>query len=131
MDNQYANMVRLLARFPGSSSACATFLLPKDIMRAHAIQASVPCPLSFTVNIMDDKVSLNVFFRSQDILNLALCDMYFLSKLQERLIADLGRLRGVKDECRPKPGAMTFFVSNAFIRKGHRELAFTLSAAHT
>ena len=128
IDGQYENMIKIFARFPRSTSVCATFLLPKDLSRARAIQASVPCPLSLTFNLIASKVCMNVFFRCQDILSLALCDMLFLSKIQCKLIADTRQLNNQKiSKYTLEQGSMTFFVSSGFIRKSDRGLAVALS----
>jgi hypothetical protein len=130
MDDQYANMVKIFSRYPRSSSICGTFLLPKDLSRARVIQATVPCPLSLTLNLVQDKISMNVFFRSQDILNLSIWDMYFLSKLQIKFVADTTSAIRTRYKDRNKAtylrGPMTFFVSSGFIRRKDKALAVRL-----
>jgi len=116
--SQWDAVCDLLRKAPGTTSACLALLRPQDSLRAHAVPASVPCPLTVDLKLEEDRLRMTVLFRSQDVLRFGLPDMHHLARIQSEIcvaIAANSSRRAAKcvSAC---PGPLVLHLSEAYVR---------------
>jgi len=115
--DQIAELVSLLERDPSSRQAVVVAWDPgEDGLDAKRPRKNVPCPYSFTVNIMGGALHLHNVVRSNDMLLGCPADVAGFALLQRMLAARLGM----------RVGKYTHSISNAHIYDIHYEAARAL-----
>jgi len=112
--NQLANAINLLARSPGTSSACCCFMRSRDIRRAHVLPSSVPCPVVVDFKIVEHLLQATVLFRAQDVFRIGLPDLHHFAIIQREV------LKGVIERRRSSDlgiGRLVFHLCVAFLQR--------------
>jgi len=107
--NQLADISRIMKKSPHSKALCATILHPKDLKRAYGRSSSVPCPIAIDFKYRQKQIYFNVFFRSQDVLNLFIPDLWHLLKLMRETMQKANLKEHTKE-------IITFYLASAFIK---------------
>lgn len=89
--NQIEKISDELASFPRASNHSFLFMRPADLFEKRR-PGYVPCPIAGDFKIRHGAISLNVMFRSCDILNFLYNDIYYLRNLQIEVL-DLAKSR--------------------------------------
>lgn len=115
--DQIADLVTLLQQDPSSRHGVVVTWDPGDDgLSSGTKKKNVPCPYTFTVNIIGNKLHLHSVIRSNDMMLGCPHDTAGFALLQYLLAAKLG----------VKPGIYTHSVSNAHIYENHYEQAHEL-----
>lgn len=115
--DQIVGLVKLLEKEPTSRHGVVVTWDPADDGLIDGTKKkNVPCPYTFTVNIIGDKLHLHSIVRSNDMMLGAPHDVPGFSLLQYLLAAKLG----------VKPGVYTHSISNAHIYENHYDQAWEL-----
>jgi thymidylate synthase len=115
--DQIAKLVMLLERDPSSRQGVVVAWDPgADGLEPQQTRKNVPCPYSFTVNIIGGALHLHSILRSNDMMLGCPHDVAGFALLQRILAARLGVL----------PGKLTHSISNAHVYGIHYEAAQTL-----
>ena len=109
MYNQLDDIAKIMRKAPHSKALCATILHPKDLKRAFGRSSSVPCPIAIDFKYRANAIYFNVFFRSQDVLNLFIPDLWCLLRLMRKTISKANS-KWHPDEI------ITFYLASAFIK---------------
>lgn len=113
--DQIQSLVKLLEREPSSRHGVVMAWDPADDGLADGTKKkNVPCPFTFTANIIGGKLHLHSIVRSNDMMLGCPHDTAGFSLLQYLLAAKLG----------VKPGTYTHSVSNAHIYENHYDQAW-------
>ena len=118
-EDQLEDISRALSRTPGANTLSFSFYRPSDHVRARALPASMPCPLTGDFKFRRGQLHLNVLFRTHDVYRLGFPDLYFMRLLQREILARVkslapNRFRGAR------PGELNVFFSRVFIFRSHR-----------
>lgn len=114
--DQVANITAIAARERCSSGLVFSVFDPGDLIRRRR-PGYVPCIVSGTVLLSRDELQMNVFFRSQSVLEMGLFDLLFLRRFQTELVSAFRELRS--DLSSIESGTLNIFCSRIFI---HRRL---------
>lgn len=115
--DQLANLVELLEKEPGSRHGVIVTWDPSDDgLGVGTKKKNVPCPYTFTVNIIGDKLHVHNVVRSNDMMLGCPHDVAGFALLQSILAARLG----------VKSGKLTHTISNAHIYDIHYKQAWEL-----
>lgn len=115
--DQLQNLVELLTREPGSRHAVVVTWDPADDgLGTGTRKKNVPCPYTFTVNIVGNKLHMHNIVRSNDMMLGNPHDVAGFALLQCILAAKLG----------VKPGKYTHTISNAHIYDIHYKHAWEI-----
>ncbi len=115
--DQIADLVTLLQKDPSSRHGVVVTWDPADDgLSSGTKKKNVPCPYTFTVNIIGNKLHLHSVVRSNDMMLGCPHDTAGFALLQYLLAAKLG----------VKPGVYTHTVSNAHIYENHYAQAHEL-----
>jgi len=115
--DQIKGLVDLLQKDPSSRHGVVVTWDPADDGLANGTKKkNVPCPYTFTVNIIGDKLHMHSIIRSNDMMLGCPHDVPGFSLLQYLLAAKLG----------VKPGVFTHSISNAHIYENHYEQAWEI-----
>lgn len=116
--DQLGDLIRLLEREPGSRHGVVVTWDPSDDgLGTGARKKNVPCPYTFTVNVIGNKLHLHNMIRSNDMMLGCPHDVAGFALLQHLLAAKLGL----------KPGTLTHTISNAHIYDTHYDQAWELT----
>jgi len=110
--NQINEILDRIKKAPNSKTLWCTLLHPKDLIRAHVIPASFPCVIAIGFKIRKDKLNIEFIFRSQDVLKMALPDIYYLKIFHKEI---LEKINNFHDSKKYFLGKSTFYLSSAFI----------------
>ncbi|MHB9399890.1 thymidylate synthase [Mesorhizobium sp. RSR380A] len=113
--NQIDKIVSEVSAFPRASTHVFTFFRPSDLYNKRW-PGYVPCPTSGDFKYRDGKLSLNVMFRSCDILNFLYNDIYYLRQIQFSILRKAKEADGSKLPPTTQPGPLNLFLSRAFIQ---------------
>lgn len=112
--DQIGDMIKLLQKSPHSRHAVVIAWDPADDgLGSGTVKKNVPCPFSFTVNILGGRLHLHSIIRSQDMMLGNPHDTAGFALLQMMLAQKLG----------VKPGKLTVSMSNAHIYENHYDQA--------
>ncbi len=112
--DQIGDLLKLLKKNPYSRHGVIIAWDPADDgLGTGTVKANVPCPYSFTVNILDGRVHLHNIIRSQDMMLGNPHDTAGFALLQTILAQELGL----------RPGILTISMSNAHVYANHFEQA--------
>lgn len=114
--NQVNKLVTDLAKKPGLSNLSFVFLRPADLHDQFR-PGYVPCPISGDLKMRSGHLHLNVMFRTIDVLAVAYADLYYLRKLQLRILQmarDLSTDRRLETA---EPGHLNLFLCRAYITR--------------
>lgn len=115
--DQLGDLLKLLEQEPGSRHGVVVTWDPSDDgLGTGSKKKNVPCPYTFTVNIIGDKLHLHNVVRSNDMMLGCPHDVAGFALLQNLLAAKLGL----------KAGTLTHTISNAHIYDTHYEQAWEL-----
>ena len=115
--DQIKGLVDLLQADPSSRHGVVVTWDPGDDGLANGTKKkNVPCPYTFTVNIIGDRLNLHSIIRSNDMMLGCPHDTAGFSLLQYLLAAKFG----------VKPGTYTHSVSNAHIYENHYDQAWEI-----
>lgn len=115
--DQIANLVNHLKEQPGSRHAVVVTWDPADDgLGTGSKKKNVPCPYTFTVNIIGNKLHMHNIVRSNDMILGCPHDVAGFALLQRFLAAKLG----------VKPGRLTHSISNAHIYDIHYKAAWEI-----
>lgn len=109
--DQLATLVELLEKDPSSRHGVVVTWDPKDDGYGGTPKKNVPCPYTFTVNIIGGRLNLHNILRSNDMMLGCPFDTFGFSLLACILAQKLG----------VKPGIYTHTISNAHIYDNHYE----------
>ena len=109
--DQLMSLVKLLQDDPSSRHGVIVTWDPKDDGYGGTPKKNVPCPFTFTVNIIGGRLNLHNVIRSNDMLLGCPFDTFGFALLQCMLAQKLG----------VKPGVYTHTISNAHIYDTHYE----------
>jgi thymidylate synthase len=107
--DQLGKLVELLQKDPSSRHGVIITWDPKDDGYGGTPKKNVPCPYSFTVNIIGGRLNLHNIIRSNDMMLGCPFDTFGFSLLMMTLAQKLG----------VKPGIYTHTISNAHIYDNH------------
>ncbi|RWL86241.1 MAG: hypothetical protein EOR67_00210 [Mesorhizobium sp.] len=113
--NQIEKLVNEVSEFPRASTHVFTFFRPSDLYNKRW-PGYVPCPTSGDFKYRDGNLSLNVMFRSCDILNFLYNDIYYLREIQLLVLNKAKEVEGSKLPATTQPGHLNLFLSRAFIQ---------------
>ena len=112
--DQIVDLINLLKKDPSSRHGVIVTWDPADDgLGTGSKKKNVPCPYTFTVNIIGKKLHMHNIIRSNDIMLGCPTDVAGFAFLQYLLAAKLG----------VKPGVYTHSISNAHIYENHYEQA--------
>lgn len=115
--DQIANLIQHLKEQPGSRHAVVITWDPSDDgLGCGTKKKNVPCPYTFTVNIIANKLHLHSIVRSNDMILGCPHDVAGFALLQYILAAKLG----------VKPGRLTHSISNAHVYDIHYKVAWEI-----
>ena len=115
--DQIKNVIDLLSEDPSSRHGVVVAWDPsRDIQTLGEKKKNVPCPYTFTVNIMGNMLHLHLVIRSNDMILGCPHDVAGFGLLQRFLAAKLG----------VKVGKLTCSISNAHIYDNHFDAAYEL-----
>ncbi|MBI4812105.1 thymidylate synthase [Candidatus Falkowbacteria bacterium] len=115
--DQIEHLVKHLKEQPGSRHAVVVMWDPTDDgLGSGTKKKNVPCPYTFTVNIIGNKLHLHVIIRSNDMIFGCPHDAAGFAILQYLLAAKL----------EVKPGRLTYSVSNAHVYDIHYQAAWEI-----
>lgn len=114
--DQLGKLVELLQKDPSSRHGVIITWDPKDDGYGGTPKKNVPCPYTFTVNIIGGRLNLHNIIRSNDMMLGCPFDTFGFSLLMCTLAQKLG----------VKPGIYTHTISNAHIYDNHYEGALEL-----
>jgi thymidylate synthase len=114
--DQLGKLVELLQKDPSSRHGVVITWDPKDDGYGGTPKKNVPCPFTFTVNIIGGRLNLHNIIRSNDMMLGCPFDTFGFSLLMMTLAQKLG----------VKPGIYTHTISNAHIYDTHYEGALEL-----
>lgn len=112
--NQIENIIYELSIKPLSSTLVFNFYRPQDNLYKKR-QGYVPCPVSGDFKFRNNKLSLNIFFRSQDALNFYVHDVYHFRKLQFEVLEEVQKIDEKNKFSNAKIGSLNFHYSRVFI----------------
>lgn len=119
--DQLGKLIELLQNDPSSRHGVVVTWDPAHDGLGGVVKANVPCPYSFTVNIIGGKLHLHNIVRSNDMVLGFPHDVAGFALLQCMLAQHLG----------VKPGVYTHTISNAHIYEGHYKAAAELMSRPT
>jgi len=111
--DQLAKLIELLTKDPSSRHGVIVFWDPADDGLGSRKKSNVPCPYTFTVNIMGGRLNLHLIVRSNDMILGFPHDAGGFSLMAYLLAEKLG----------VKPGIYTHSISNAHIYEIHYHAA--------
>lgn len=114
--DQLGKLVELLQKDPSSRHGVVITWDPKDDGYGGTPKKNVPCPFTFTVNIIGGRLNLHNIIRSNDMMLGCPFDTFGFSLLTMALAQKLGI----------RPGVYTHSISNAHIYDNHYEGALEL-----
>ncbi|MEK7641936.1 MAG: thymidylate synthase [Patescibacteria group bacterium] len=114
--DQLKQLIDLLRAEPGSRHAVIVTWDPSQDGLSLQKKKNVPCPYTFTVNIIGGRLHLHNIVRSNDVILGVPFDVFGFALLQCILAQELG----------VKPGIYSHSISNAHIYDSHFEAAQTL-----
>lgn len=115
--DQLGDLIKLLTKEPGSRHGVIVTWDPADDgLGSGSRKKNIPCPYTFTVNIIGNKVHLHNIVRSNDLMLGCPHDIAGFALLQHILAARLGL----------KAGTITHSISNAHIYDTHYPQAWEL-----
>lgn len=114
--DQLDKLVELLQKDPSSRHGVVITWDPKDDGYGGTPKKNVPCPFTFTVNIIGGRLNLHNIIRSNDMMLGCPFDTFGFSLLTMALAQKLGI----------RPGVYTHSISNAHIYDNHYEGALEL-----
>jgi hypothetical protein len=114
--DQIENIVRIAQKEPASGGLCFSVFTPQDLLNRRR-PGYVPCLVSGSFLLHDQKLQLNAFFRSQSIIEFGIYDLIFLREFQIDLLNRLIGLEVYSNKI--TPGNLNLFLARAFI---HRRL---------
>lgn len=116
--DQLGNLISHLQKNPGSRHAVVVTWDPADdgLGEYGTVKKNVPCPYTFTANIIDNKLHVHNIIRSNDLILGCPHDVAGFYLLQSILAAKLG----------VKSGQLTTSISNAHIYDIHYQAAWEL-----
>lgn len=115
--DQIMGLIELLEKEPSSRHGVVVTWDPSDDGLSNGTKKkNVPCPYTFTVNIIGGKLHLHSIIRSNDMMLGCPHDVAGFSLLQYLLAAKLG----------VKPGTYTHSISNAHIYENHFDQAWEI-----
>lgn len=115
--DQLGDMIKLLTKSPHSRHAVIVTWDPADDgLGSGTVKKNVPCPYTFTVNILNDRLHLHNIIRSQDMMLGNPHDTAGFALLQLFIAQKLGL----------KPGKLTISISNAHVYENHYEQAWEI-----
>lgn len=115
--DQIVDLVKMLQKDPSSRHGVVVTWDPADDgLGSGKKKKNVPCPYTFTVNIIGNKLHLHNIIRSNDMMLGCPTDVAGFVLLQYLLSAKL----------RVKPGVYTHSISNAHIYENHYEQTYEL-----
>lgn len=114
--DQLKQLIDLLRAEPGSRHAVVVTWDPSQDGLSLQKKKNVPCPYTFTVNIIGGRLHLHNIVRSNDVILGVPFDVFGFALLQCILAQELG----------VKPGIYSHSISNAHIYDSHFEAAQTL-----
>lgn len=107
--DQIALLIKLLERDPSSRHGVVMMWDAREDGLGGTKKANVPCPYTFTVNIIGDRLHLHLIVRSNDVILGLPSDVAGFALLQCILAQRLG----------VKPGVYSHSISNAHIYENH------------
>ncbi|TIU31768.1 MAG: hypothetical protein E5W38_14890 [Mesorhizobium sp.] len=113
--NQIEKLINEVSASPRASTHVFTFFRPSDLYNKRW-PGYVPCPTSGDFKYRDGKLSLNVMFRSCDILNFLYNDIFYLRQIQFFVLNKAKEADGSKLPRTAQPGQLNLFLSRAFIQ---------------
>ena len=118
--DQLESLIELLKKDPSSRHGVVITWDPKDDGYGGTPKKNVPCPYTFTVNIIGGRLNLHNMVRSNDMMLGCPFDVFGFALLQSILAQHLG----------VRPGIYTHTISNAHIYDIHYQGAEELIARH-
>jgi len=112
--DQIENIIYELAVKPLSSTLVFNFYRPVDTVMKKR-QGYVPCPISGDFKFRKNKLQLNIFFRSQDVLNFFYHDVYYFRKLQFEVLNRAKQISTSNKLNNAEIGELNFHYSRVFI----------------
>jgi len=114
--DQISNIEKISSKEPYSSGLAFTIFEPRDIIKRQR-PGYVPCIVGGSFILHERELQLNVFFRSQSILEMGIFDLIFLKNLQQDFFSVFEKQKKAPKGC--SIGSMNIFFSRVFI---HRRL---------
>lgn len=113
--NQIDKISEEMSRCPRASNHSFVFMRPADLYEKRR-PGYVPCPIAGDFKLRKGSISLNVMFRSCDVLNFLYSDIYYLRRLQREVLDKVTLINEEKFLNKTRIGDMNLFLSRAFIQ---------------
>lgn len=115
--NQIDALVNIFRKEPYSGGLVFSVFMPVDLVKRRR-PGYVPCLVSGSFLVENDEVQLNVFFRSQSVLEFGVFDLRFLREFQNNVTDRFNSVRAIRVP-ELKPGSLNISAGRIFI---HRRL---------
>lgn len=114
--NQIANISHIAQKEPTSGGLVFSIFDPRDLENRYR-PGYVPCLVSGSFLLHEDEFQLNVFFRSQSIVEFGIQDLIFLREFQADVVSKINASGGVAKRKRVAPGALNIQFGRVVIQR--------------
>jgi hypothetical protein len=112
--DQLQRIVEIAVREPASGGLCFSVFMPQDLVNRRR-PGYVPCLMSGSFLLHDDEWQMNVFFRSQSVVEFAIYDLLYLRSMQMELVERFARAGVLKTAV--GAGALNMSMGRVFVHR--------------
>ncbi len=112
--NQLDSIVQDLISKPGYSCLSFVILRPADLIDKFR-PGYVPCPIAGDFKFRNKRLDLSVMFRTSDALLVGYADIYYLRKLQRRVLKEAANLSDKKTLAEATLGNLSLFFVRTYV----------------